>query len=97
MAHSMWPNMMPRNMPSNIAQGGSICPFFPPLYQTRGSFKQFMPSFPSSQNFLNDQFWMGQANIMGSQIWRGPQLSQVWRGEQSNFTEMMKNTKNAEE
>ena len=47
-----------------------------------------MPSFSSTQNFLNDQVWMGQSNIMGSQ---------VWRGEQSSFTKMMKNTKNGEE
>ena len=97
MGHSMWPNMMPHNIPPNLAQGGSIFPFFPPLCQTRGNFNQFLPSFPSSQSFLNDQVWMGQSNMMDSQIWRGPQPSQVWRGEQSSFTEMMKNTKNAED
>ena len=85
MGHSMWPNMMPHNIPPNLAQGGSIFPFFPPLCQTRGNFNQFLPSFPSSQSFLD------------SQIWRGPQPSQVWRGEQSSFTEMMKNTENAED
>ncbi|PSR85428.1 Protein FAR1-RELATED SEQUENCE like [Actinidia chinensis var. chinensis] len=97
MGHSMWPNMMPHNIPPNMAQGESIFPFFPPLCQTRGNFNQFMPSFPSSQSFLNDQVWMGQSNIMGNQNWRGPQPSQVWRGEQSSFTEMMKDTKNAED
>ena len=56
-----------------------------------------MPSFLSSQSFLNDQVWMGQSNIVGSQVWQGSQRSQVGRGEQSSFTEMMKKTENGEE
>ena len=93
----MWPNMMLHNMPPNMAQGGSIFPFFPTLCPTGGSLNQIMPSFSSSQSFLNDQVWMGHSNIMDSQVWRGSQPSQVWSGEQLSFTEMMKNTKNGEE
>ena len=93
----MWPNMMSHNIPPNMAQVGSIFLFFSHLCPTRKNLNQFMPSFPSSQSFLNDQVWMGQSNIVGSQVWRGSQPSQVWRGEQSSFTEMMKNIENAED
>ncbi|XP_057460289.1 uncharacterized protein LOC130750835 [Actinidia eriantha] len=95
--HSMWPNMIPHNMPLNTAQGGSIFPFFSPLCPIRRSFNQFMPSFPSSQSFFNDQVWMGQSNIVGSEVWQGSQPSQVGRGEQPSFMEMMKKTENSKE
>ncbi|KAG5548362.1 hypothetical protein RHGRI_013907 [Rhododendron griersonianum] len=55
MGHSMWPNMMPHPMRPNMAQGGSIFPFFPTLCPTATSLNQFMPSFPSSQSLLNGQ------------------------------------------
>ncbi|KAG5528328.1 hypothetical protein RHGRI_029111 [Rhododendron griersonianum] len=73
MGHSMWPNMMSHSMQPNMAQSGSIFPFSPTLCPTGTSLNQFMPSFPSSQNLLNGQVWMGQSTIAGSQGWGGGQ------------------------
>ena len=63
----MWPNMMSHNIPPNMAQGGSIFPFFPPLCQTQENFNQFMPS-----NIMDSQIWRGP---QPSQVWRGEQSS----------------------
>ncbi|KAG5548365.1 hypothetical protein RHGRI_013907 [Rhododendron griersonianum] len=81
MGHSMWPNMMPHPMRPNMAQGGSIFPFFPTLCPTATSLNQFMPSFPSSQSLLNgSQGWgRGQSDILEAQgqYWGGVQPSML--------------------